>query len=151
MRNHSGHTVPVLRNRGRCHFEDGNTTVLTIGLLAVIGLVLAVVINSSAVFLQHRDLMNEADAAALRAADAVDEADYFSHRDPKRVRLDPAEARAVAGLGLAKGTAVTLRVADARVYVRLERPYTLPIRPPGMRHTTTIVAESDAQILSFSR
>lgn len=124
---------------------------MTIGFLLVIGVVTVVVVNASAVFLRHRELMNSADAASLRAADAVDELDYFSHQDPDRLRLDAVEARAQAARGIGSDTDLTAWVEGTRVYVRLEQRYRLPIRPPGMRGDAVIVAEADAQVLALAR
>lgn len=126
--------------------ESGNISVMTIGFLAVLGLLLVVVINSSAVFLERRVLMNLADTVALSAADAVDEDDFLTHGDPQRLRIDPVLARRQAREQVGADTNVDLWVDGGRVRVRLERSVVFLIRPPGLTSRTVVVAEASAQI-----
>jgi hypothetical protein len=59
--------------------------------LAVSGLA----VDGTRAFLERRSLQNAADAAALAAADQVDETTFYV--DGGEVRLDPDEARRIAG------------------------------------------------------
>ncbi|MCW2831083.1 MAG: hypothetical protein JWP31_1775, partial [Aeromicrobium sp.] len=74
--------------------EDGQITVMTIGFLIFVGLLAVVVINSSAAFLQRRELDNIADGAALAAADGLSREDFYRRGE---VELDDAQARRLVG------------------------------------------------------
>ena len=125
--------------------ESGNISVVTIGFLAVVGLLVVVVVNTSAVFLAHRQLANLADSIALAAADVVDENYYQSRADVSDVQIDESRARSDAQARLNPDTSLALSVSGDEVVVRLERTVDLWL-VPGMRPQTRVVAEARAQI-----
>lgn len=126
--------------------ETGQITVVTLGFLLVLGLLTVVVVNTSAAFLQRRDLLNLADRAALAAADAIAHERIYREGVDADVALDPAQARRIAASVLPSGTGVELRIEGDIVHVWLERGFTVPIRPPGWNGGTTLTAESAAQL-----
>lgn len=128
----------------RCR-ERGQISVLTIGFLILLGLLAVVVVNSSAAFLQRRELDNLADGAALAAADGLSREAFY--RDG-RVELDEQEARRLVGgyLGSEGLNVVRVSAAGGRVRVHLERIVDLAIAPPGWGSQTTIVAEATSQL-----
>lgn len=124
--------------------ERGNTTVLSLGFLAIVGLLVVVFVNVSAVFLEHGRLVNTVDAAALRAADALDEAQYYRSSELTSVSLDPARASAAARAGVPADVRLTVTVHDDTVVVRGERNVNFRLLPPGLASGTQIVATAAA-------
>lgn len=125
--------------------ERGAITVMTIGFLLVLGLLAGVVVNASGAFLEHRDLDNLADGAALTAADGLDRALFY---ETGEVRADSSDARRlvaeyVAGTG-ARVVSVTMN-GDS-ISVRLERTVDLALSPPGLPARTTVVADATSQL-----
>jgi uncharacterized membrane protein len=118
---------------------------MTIGFLVVIGLLLAVVVNASAAYLQRQELANLTDGAALAAADGLDEAAFYADR---RIELDPVASRDLVGAYLAGRDvdAVDVAVEDDTVSVRLERVVDLPFTPPGWPDRTRVSAEASSQL-----
>lgn len=57
--------------------DDGQTTVLTLGLVVVALLLVTVVVSATGVHLDRKRLLATADATALEAADALSTASYF--------------------------------------------------------------------------
>lgn len=125
--------------------DEGSITVMTVGFLLFIGLLSAVVINSSAAFLQRQQLDNLADGAALSAADGLSRDTFYR---TGQVTLDDAQARRlVREYVTERGTRVTqVRTDDDTVFVRLERTIGLALAPPGWGSRTTIVSEATAQL-----
>ncbi|OUZ08918.1 hypothetical protein BHE97_12390 [Aeromicrobium sp. PE09-221] len=127
--------------------DAGNTTILAIGLLVVLGLLTVVVVNASAAFLERRDLMNLADRAALTAADGLARDQLYLGGDPgSAIVLDLREATALTRSVVPSDTGVDVVVQGDMVTVRLDRRYTLPLRPPGWSGDVGIAAESTAQL-----
>lgn len=62
---------------GRAGGEDGQTTILTLGLVVVALLLVTVVVSATGVHLDRKRLLATADATALEAADALSTASYF--------------------------------------------------------------------------
>lgn len=125
--------------------DDGTITVMTIGFLLFLGLLVVVVVNSSAAFLQRQQLDNLADGAALAAADGLSRDTFYR---TGVVELDGSEARDLVG-GYVTGAGIRIvRVvaADNQVQVRLERTVDLALAPPGWDSRTTIVSEATAQL-----
>jgi uncharacterized membrane protein len=125
--------------------ERGTVTVMTIGFLVLVGLLLAVVVNATAAYLQRQEVANLADGAALAAADGLDEAAFYADR---RVELDPAASRALvedylAGQDVA---GVDVAVEADTVTVRLERVVSLPLTPPGWPDRARVSAEASSQL-----
>ena len=74
--------------------ERGNVTVMTLGFLAVLGLLVTVVVNASAAYLERRELMSLADQIALHAADGLDRDEVYTTGVRDEATLDAADARA---------------------------------------------------------
>lgn len=80
--------------------DDGTVTVLVIGFTAILLMLVTVVVDVSAVFLAQRSLSGAADAAAVAAANAVDEDAVY--RDGALGSLPLADAAAVVHAHLAE-------------------------------------------------
>lgn len=125
--------------------ERGTITVMTIGFFAVVGLLVAVVVNASGAFLERRELDNLADGAALAAADGLDTEAFYTGGE---VTVDPAQARRLVAQYVAGSDArvVSVTTTQDRIVVRLERSVRLALRPPGLPATTTVVAEATGSL-----
>ncbi len=125
--------------------DRGTITVMTIGFFAVVGLLVAVVINASGAFLERRELDNLADGAAVAAADGLDTEAFYTGGE---VAVDPAQAQRLVAEYVAGSDArvVSVTTAEDRVVVRLERSVRLALRPPGLPATTTVVAEATGSL-----
>lgn len=126
--------------------ERGNVTVLTIGFLVVLGLLVTVVVNASAAFLQRRELMNLADRVALHAADGLDRDRVYAGGIDETAVLDAADAQALVDEIVPRGVRMDLRTSTDRVDVRLTRSVRLPLVPPGFPDSATIRAEATGQL-----
>ncbi len=130
--------------------ERGQITVMAIGFFVLLGLLAVVVINSSAAFLQRQELDNLADGAALAAADALSDEQFYRRGADDEVELDPAEAsRLVARYVAASGgevSRVSVTAAGDEVHVRMERIVSLAFAPPGWGSRTTIVSDATSQL-----
>lgn len=126
--------------------DRGNVTVLTIGFLFVLGLVVVVVVNASAAFLERRELMNLADRVALHAADGLDRDRVYAGGIDDVAVLDAADADALVRDIVPAGVVVQLRTSGDRVTVDLTRYVTLPLVPPGFPDTAVIRADATGQL-----
>lgn len=126
--------------------ERGNVTVLTVGFLAVLGLLVVVVVNASAAFLERRELMNLADRIALHAADGLDRDRVYLGGLTDEATLDAADARALTAGIVPSDVSLTLVTTDDRVDVRVTRRARLPLVPPGLPDTATVRAEASARL-----
>ncbi len=122
--------------------ERANVTVLTLGFLVVLGLLVVVVVNSSAAFLQRRELMNLADRAALHATDGLDAGAVYRDGVDAQAKLDPDAASELVAEVLPASVGYEVRVRADEVQVGLRRQITLPLVPPGFTGRTTIRAEA---------
>lgn len=125
--------------------DEGTITVMTIGFLVFLGLLVAVVVNSSAAFLQRQQLDNLADGAARSAADGLSEEAFYR---TGQVTLDGSQARQLVA-GYVRGPGVRIayvRTDGDQVQVRLERTVDLAFAPPGWQSRTTIVSEATAEL-----
>ncbi|WP_412904377.1 pilus assembly protein TadG-related protein [Aeromicrobium sp. 179-A 4D2 NHS] len=126
--------------------ERGNVTVLTIGFLAVLGMLVVVVVNASAAFLERRELMNLADRVALHAADGLDRDRVYAGGIGGEAVLDATEAQALVRGIVPRGVAMRLRTTQDRVEVDLTRTVRLPLVPPGFPSSATIRAEATGEL-----
>ena len=126
--------------------QRGNVTVLTIGFLVVLGMLVVVVVNASAAFLERRELMNLADRVALHAADGLDRDRVYARGIDGEAVLDPNDARELVRDIVPRGVAMRLRTSDDRVDVRLTRAVRLPLVPPGFPDSATITAAATGQL-----
>lgn len=136
--------------------DRGSVLILGVGWVAVCLLALVVLVDASAAFLQRRELVSLADAAALAGAQAIDIDAYYEHGASSATRLEP---RLVpvrvrghldrAGAASIDGLVVEEVSSDGTgVRVRLSSPLRLPFLAGLV--DSRIVAESWAR-LSLSR
>lgn len=125
--------------------DDGQIAVMTVGFLVVIGLLVVVVVNSSAAFLERRKLDNLADGAAVAAADGLSHERFYDHGD---VVLDRREARRLVRAYVnAPGVRITrVAISGDTVTVWLERRTGLALKPPGWSSQATIRSHATAQL-----
>jgi len=118
--------------RARLAEDRGSVLILGIGWIVVCLLGLAVMTDVTAAFLQRRQLMAIADAAALAGAQAIDLNAYYAQGAQTGTRLSPAQVVAAArshALAYADvpGMAVDSIVSDGvSVRVHLSAPLRLP-------------------------
>jgi hypothetical protein len=138
--------------RGHLRDDRGSSTLLGIVLLWVCLLAMAVLVDASAAFLQRRQLVSLADAAALAGAQAIDIDAYYAEGASARTRLDPeaVDSRVrrylrVSGATAAPGLAVERITSDGRrVLVRLSAPLRLPFLSSAF--TERVVVEAGARL-----
>lgn len=126
--------------------DRGNVTLLTLGFLAVLGMLVVAVVDASAAFLERRELMNLADRVALHAADGLDRDQVYTSGLTAEAALDAADARELVEGIVPRDVAMTLRTTGDRVEVRLTRRITLPLVPPGFPDTATIRADATGRL-----
>jgi uncharacterized membrane protein len=126
--------------------------VLIIGFAAVLLMLIAVVVDASAAYLQRQGLDSLADGAALAGADAGASGEdvYTQGVDEDRLRLFADTARAGVADYLARSQAaadypglrfeVSVDPATRSVTVRLTAPLDLPLTVPGSPERATIGA-----------
>lgn len=147
--------TPRRAGRGR-HDERGQAAVLIIGLSVVLAMVVALVVDASAAYLQRSSLDTLADGAALRAADlGATGVDVYEGGVPDdRLAQTPTQARAAVGDYLTGAGAfgsypgltydVAVDVATRTVRVTLRAPLDLPLSIPGSPERATIGATGAA-------
>lgn len=121
--------------------ERGSTVPLIVGFASVLLLGVAVVIDASAAYVQHQDLVALADGAALRGADLGAEGAevYQGGLGAERLGQSEAVARraveayldAVGARRQFPGLTSSVGVEGTRVVVHLSAPAHLPLRVPG--------------------
>jgi uncharacterized membrane protein len=129
--------------------DEGTVLLLIVGLVAVVGLLVAVVTDVTALYLQRRDLVSAADGAALAGAQAVDEETIYTQGLPASgpLPLDEGAARSavdeyLSDAGLA-GEALIVRVetTPTTVSVSVSTTYDLPVA-----NTATLGVTGSAQV-----
>jgi hypothetical protein len=140
----------------RSRDERGQATVLIVGFAGVLAMVVALVVDSTAAYLQRQGLDTLADGAALRGADlgATGEDVYEGGVPPDTLALTPARARAAVGAYLQQagayarypGLSYTVRIEQDRVVVHLSAPLDLPLSIPGSPEHTTVGADGSAVV-----
>jgi len=146
-------TGRALIRRGRG--DAGQTSLLILGLFLVSVLLVGVVVDASAAFLQRQALTSMADAAALAAADGVQGEQVYTRGLGERAEIDPAVARShvldyLATTGAHEeypGLDVAVHSDGASVTVRVVAPLRLPIPPPGFADQAIVAAESSSVVL----
>ena len=120
------------RERAQASDDRGSVLILGVGLTAACLLAFVVMVDASAAFLQRRQLLAVADAAALAAAQSIDLSAYYSDGASAATRLDvgglPRRVRAhVARAGVPEGSTVDRVESDGRqVVVGMSSPLRLP-------------------------
>ena len=136
--------------------ERGQASVLIIGFAALLAMVVALVVDTSAAYLRRQGLDTLADGAALRGADlgATGEDVYQGGVPADTLALTPAQARAAVGSYLREagayarypGLSYTVRIAGDSVEVHLTAPLDLPLSIPGSPEHTTVGADGSAVV-----
>lgn len=142
--------------------DRGSTIPLIVGFAAILLLAVAVVIDASAAYLQHQDLVSLADGAALRGADLgaegteVYQGGLAPDGDPPDSRLqETAQAAqqavdayldAVGARRQFPGLTAGVSVEGARVVVHLSAPAHLPLHVPGSPDHPLIGATSGSAV-----
>ena len=138
--------------------ERGQATVLIVGFAAVLAMVIALVVDATAAYLQRQGLNTLADGAALHGADlgATGRDVYEGGVPQERLELTAAQARRAVGDYL-RGTGaydrypgLTYRVrvdaATQRVEVSMAAPLDLPLSIPGSPERSTVAATGSAVV-----
>ena len=124
--------------------EGGQTSVLIIGFAFVLLLMVGVVVDSSAAYLQRQDLDTLADGAALAGADEVRGSGvYEGGLTGQRAPLDAAAARAAVrdyllGIGAydeRPRLSFDVAIRNRSVIVRVSAPLDLPVTVESVSHT----------------
>ena len=124
--------------------QRGQTSVLIIGFAFVLLLMVGVVVDSSAAYLQRQGLDTLADGAALAGADEVRGSGvYEGGLTGERAPLDAAAARAAVhdyllGIGAYDehpGLSFDVAIRDRSVIVRVSAPLDLPVTVDGVTDT----------------
>jgi uncharacterized membrane protein len=136
--------------------DDGTVLLLIIGLATIAALLVAVVTDVSALYLERRELIAAVDGAALAGAQAVDEESIY--RDglppsgPVPLDADAAEQAArdyLADAGvLSSKTDVTVTASTTTVTVALTSRFDLPVASTvtaGSSGTTPVFASATAR------
>ena len=126
--------------------ERGSVTPMVVGLLLVLGVLVAVVVDASAAYLRRQGLDATADAAALAATDGLQGEWIYTHGVGDRARIDPAAARRFVVTYLRStdafahypGLAWSVRTTGDTVVVDLAAPLDLPLRVPGVAGDTVV-------------
>ena len=136
--------------------DRGSTIPLIIGFAAILLLAIAVVIDASAAYLQHQDLVAIADGASLRGADLGAEGTevYQGGLGESRLRetTDAAQQAVDAyldDLGATRqfpGLTASVTVDGTRVVVHLSAPAHLPLHVPGSPDRPMIGATSGSAV-----
>ncbi len=134
------------------HGENGQTTVLVLGIaLMALGTV-AFAVDATRAFLMRRSLQNAADAAVLAGASELDTSAYYSSGG-EQVVLDPeaaerAAVRSLANRGITVDTFIASTEQGVRVIARAEMPSTF-LRLVGIERIP-VAAEAVARPLPDS-
>jgi len=136
--------------------ERGQATLLIVGFAVVLAMVVALVVDSTAAYLQRQGLDTLADGAALSGADlgATGRDVYEGGVPPDTLALTRAQARAAVGAYLQQagayarfpGLTYTVLVERDRVVVHVSAPLDLPLSIPGSPAHTTVDADGSAVV-----
>lgn len=125
--------------------DGGTIMLLTLGYLVVALMLVAVVVDVSAVFLARRSLASDCDAASIAAAQQVSQRPLYQGGDGPRLVLDPG----VAGPGAAGETLqADVGAGGTTVVVRGRRRVSLPLGHLLGLGSVTVTAASEAQSLT---
>ena len=150
------HTPTTAAAPPRGRDERGQVTVMIVGFAALLLVGIAVVIDSSAAYIQRQGLDTLADGAALRGADlGATGADVYRGGVPEsELELDTAPARAAVQASLrdvgayrkSPGLVAQVSVTATEVTVRLRAPVDLPLTIPGSPDRPVIGATGAAVV-----
>jgi hypothetical protein len=135
----------VTGRRHDTHPRDtaGTTSVLVVGLAVVAAMLIAVVVDASAAYLQRQSLNALADGAALAAADGVQGEQVYTSGLGERAAIDAEAAeryvveylRATEAASRHHGLTYSVQADAEAVVVQVSAPAELPFRLPGARET----------------
>jgi len=120
--------------------QGGSITPLVVGFAVVVALLVAVVVDASAAYLQRQGLDAVADAAALAATDGIEGEQVYLQGLGSRAEIDPASARRYV-VDYLRASGVRDRFPGLRcsvdtrgrtVVVRVAAPLRLPLHVPGV-------------------
>ena len=119
--------------------QQGQTSVMVVGLFLVTVLLVVVVVDVSAAYLRRQELDSLADGAALAAVDGLQGEAVYTRGLGERAEIDPVAARAytaqyLRSLGAQRrypGLQVRVETSTDSVRVRITTPLDLPLVPPG--------------------
>lgn len=137
--------------------EAGSITPLVVGLAVVVALLVAVVVDASAAYLQRQGLDAVADAAALAATDGIEGDQVYLHGLGERAQIDPASARQYVADYLRSsgararfpGLAWSVDASGRTVVVRVAAPLRLPLHVAGVGRTA-VVRGAAASVVAVS-
>ena len=140
----------------RCRDEQGQVTLLIIGLATFCLMAVAMLVDASAAYLHRQGLDNLADGAALHGADLGAAGVYTEGLPAERLLQEEGAVRAavlrylsdVGARSRFPGIRVRVAVdpAGRSVTVSLAAPLELPLRVPGSPARTTVGASSTAAV-----
>lgn len=136
--------------------EQGQVTLLIIGMASICLMAVAMLVDASAAYLHRQGLDNLADGAALHGAD-LGSAGVYTEGIPAERLLQEESAVRAAVLGYLRDVGarsrfpgIQVRVdvdpAGRSVTVSLDAPLDLPLRIPGSPARTTVGASSTAAV-----
>lgn len=145
------------RSRGAGADQRGQTTLLIVGFAGVLFMLLAVVVDASAAYLQRQGLATIADGAALAGADAGatgGEVYEGGLATEERVRQSERAATEAVASYLAAidaharypGLSFDARVVDGSVEVTVSAPLDLPLSLPGAPEDPSVGATGTAAL-----
>ena len=148
------HQVPRNGIRGRRPSESGQTALLIIGFVLVAAMLVVVVVDATAAYLQRQALSSLADGAALAAADGIEGRQVYTSGLGERAAVDAGTARELArehlwSVGAQRRYPGIVDVVDTdsdRVVVRLAAPLHLPLPLPGVARQSLVGAKAAAVI-----
>jgi hypothetical protein len=136
--------------------ERGQATVLIVGFAVLLAMVVALVVDASAAYLQRQGLDTLADGAALHGADlgATGQDVYQGGVPEETLALTAARAKAAVGAYLRDAggysrypsLSYSVRVDGDRVVVSLHAPLDLPLTIPGSPERASIGADGSAVV-----
>ena len=134
--------------------EAGQTSLLIVGFAVVLVMLVAVVVDASAVYLRRQGLDNLADGAALAAADGVQGEQVYTGGLGDRAQIDPEAARRYVADYLAAtgawssypGLTYAVEAGGEAVVVRVSAPLDLPITPPGWVRRPVVSARAASYV-----
>lgn len=135
--------------------ERGSITPLVIGFGLLLAVLVGVVVDASAAYLQRQGLNSVADAAALAATDGLQGDRVYTHGLGELAEIDADAARRyvadhLRGSGaLARhpGLAWSVTTSSTNVVVRVAAPLDLPLRVPGVGDSATITGTAAAVVV----
>lgn len=140
--------------RRRAPSEPGQTSVLVVGFAAVALMMVAVVVDASAAYLQRQGLDSLADGAALAGADGVQGEHVYTHGLGERAQIDPVAAEqhvaayldALGAQARYPGLSYTVGTTADSVVVSVSAPLDLPLRLSGVASVPHVTATAASQV-----